>query len=101
VDASLIALDTILSQPREGELDHPISFASRKFSSAENNYMTKEREGLEMVYALQKFRHYLLGSHFKMYTYHFALIYLVNKPMLGGGEGGAGIHKWLLLFSGV
>jgi hypothetical protein len=35
---------------------------------------------------LQKFRHYLLGSHFKMYTYHSALKYLVNKPMLGGGE---------------
>jgi hypothetical protein len=37
-----------------------------------------------MVYALHKFRHYLLGSHFKMYTNHFALRYLVNKPMLGG-----------------
>jgi hypothetical protein len=39
-----------------------------------------------MVYALQKFRHYLLGSHFKMYTDHSALRYLVNKPVLGGGE---------------
>jgi len=37
-----------------------------------------------MVYALQKFRHYLLGSHFKMYTDHSALKYLVNKLVLGG-----------------
>jgi hypothetical protein len=86
VDASLIALDTVLSQLGEGELNRPIAFSSRKFSSAEKNYMKKEREGLEMVYALQKSIHYLLGSHSKMYTYHFALIYLVNKPMLGGGE---------------
>ena len=33
-----------------------------------------------MVYALQKFKHYLLGSHFKMFTDHSALKYLVNDP---------------------
>ena len=46
-----------------------------------------------MVYALKKFRHYLLGSHFKMFTDHFSLKYLVNKPMLGGR-----ICRWLILF---
>ena len=46
-----------------------------------------------MVYALQNFRHYLLGDHFKMFTDHFALRYLVNKPMLGGNIG-----RWLLHF---
>jgi hypothetical protein len=66
VDASSIALGIILAQPGEGGIDHSISFASRKLSSAERNYTTTEREGLAMVYALQKFRHYLLGSHFKM-----------------------------------
>eukprot|EP00253_Pinus_taeda_P035331 PITA_35331 len=52
-----------------------------------------EREGLAMVYALLKFRHYLLGGNFEMYTNHSALKYLVNKPMLGGK-----ICRWLLLF---
>ena len=46
-----------------------------------------------MVYALQKFRHYLLGAHFKMFTDHSILKYLDNKPMLGGR-----ICRWLLLF---
>ena len=46
-----------------------------------------------MVYALQKFRHYLLGGHFKMFIDHSALQYLVNKPVLGGR-----IYRWLLLF---
>jgi hypothetical protein len=36
-----------------------------------------------MVYVLQKFIHYLLGKHFKMFLDHFSLRYLVNKPMLG------------------
>ena len=93
VVASSIALGIILAQPGEGGIDHPIAFASRKLSSAERNYTTIEREGLAMVYALQKFRHYLLGSHFKMFTDHSALKYLVNKPVLGGK-----ICKWLILF---
>ena len=52
VDASSIPLGIILAQPREGGIDHPISFASRKLSSAERNYTTTEREGLAMVYSL-------------------------------------------------
>jgi hypothetical protein len=46
-----------------------------------------------VVYVLQKFRHYLLGSHFNMYTYHSTIRYLVNKRVLGGG-----ICRWLFLF---
>jgi hypothetical protein len=46
---------------------------------------TVEREGLAMVYALQKYRHYLLGQHFKMFTDNVSLRYLVNKPVLGEG----------------
>jgi hypothetical protein len=93
VDASAIALGAILVQQGTGELDHPIVFASRKLSESEHNYNTTEREGLAMVYALQKFRHYLLGKHFKMFIDHSTLKYLVNKPVLGGR-----ICIWLLLF---
>jgi hypothetical protein len=46
-----------------------------------------------MVYALQKFHHYLLGTPFKFFTDHSTLKYLVNKPVLGGR-----ICRWLLLF---
>jgi hypothetical protein len=46
-----------------------------------------------MVYALQKFKHYLLGHHFKVFTDHSALKYMVNKPMLVGR-----ICRWLFLF---
>ena len=84
VDASSIALRAVLAQPCAGDISHPLAFASRKLSISEINYTTTEREGLTMVYALQKFRHYLLGGHFKMFTDHSALKYLVNKPVLGG-----------------
>jgi hypothetical protein len=93
VDAYSIALGAVLAQPGEGEIDHPLAFSSRKLSIAKINYTTTEREGLSMVYALQIFFHYLLGGHFKMFTNHSALKYLVNKPMLGGR-----ICIWLLMF---
>jgi hypothetical protein len=93
VDASSIALGAVLAQPGTRDIDRPLAFYSRKLSRIEVNYTTTEREGLVMVYALQKFRHYLLGGHFKMFTDQFALKYLVNKPMLGGW-----ICRWLLLF---
>jgi hypothetical protein len=82
-----------LIQAGEGDIDYPITFSSRKLSNSEKNYNTTESEGLSMVYALYEFRHYLLGQHFKMCTYHFALRYLVNKLVLRGR-----ICRWLMLF---
>jgi len=82
VDASCIALGALSVQPREGDIDHPIAFASHKLSKAERNYSMTEWKGLAMVYALQNFRNYLLGVHFKMFIDHSMLKYLVNKPML-------------------
>jgi len=93
VDVSCIMLGAVLTQEGAEGVVHPIAFASQRLSKAEKNYSTTEREGLVMVYALQKYRHYLLGGHFKMYTDHSALKYLVNNPMLGGC-----ICRWLLLF---
>jgi hypothetical protein len=41
VDASTITLGEILTQLGVGDLDHHISFASRKLSESEHNYNTK------------------------------------------------------------
>jgi hypothetical protein len=93
VDASPIALGDMLAQPMEGDIDHLLAFSRRKLSTIEINYTTTEIEGLALVYALQKFHHYLLGGHFKMFVDHSVLKYLVNKTVLGGR-----ICRWLLLF---
>jgi hypothetical protein len=93
VDASSIALRVVPTQPRTGYIDHPLAFSSKKLSTTEINYTTTEREGLAMVYALQKFRHYLLGGHFKMFIDHSSLKYPVKNPLLWGR-----ICKWILLF---
>ncbi len=46
-----------------------------------------------MVYALHKFRHFLLGNKFVFYVDHVALVYLVNKPQVFRRT-----TIWLLLF---
>ena len=92
VDVSFIVLGAVITQEGGECLDHPIVFSSRRLSKVENNNFTTEHEGLAM-YALQKYRHYLLGGNFKMCTDYSTLNYLVNKPVLGGR-----ICRWLLLF---
>jgi hypothetical protein len=36
----VIALGEVLTQPGEGDIDHPISFSRRKLSDSEHNYNT-------------------------------------------------------------
>jgi hypothetical protein len=45
-----------------------------------------------MVYAVQKFRHYLLATPFTFFVDHQALMYLVNKPVIQGR-----VSRWLIL----
>jgi hypothetical protein len=94
IDASSISLGSYLVQPGARDLDHPIAFARRKLLELEQNYNTIERERIAMVYALQTFRNYLLGNHFKMFIDHYALKYIVNKPVLGGGESVYGCYYY-------
>jgi hypothetical protein len=68
-------------------------YSSKLFNFVDINYITIEREALVMVYALHKFKHYLLGNMFTFYVNHMALVYLVNKPQVSNR-----LARWLLLF---
>jgi len=68
-------------------------YVSRLLNNVEHNYGTIWRKTLAMVFALRKFKHYLLGSKFVFYVDHMALVYLVNKPQVSRR-----ITRWLLLF---
>ncbi len=56
-----------------GKSDQPIVYVSRLLNSAEQNYSTIERKALAMVFALHKFKHYLLGNKFVFYVDHIWL----------------------------
>ena len=92
IDASNFAIGCVLAQPHEHNMDFPVSYASRQLNSAEKNYTTTEREGLGMIYAVKKYRHYLLANKFVFFTNHQALLYLVKKPCNTGR-----IVRWFLI----
>lgn len=77
-DANDSALGAVLGQRREGKL-HVIYYASRVLNSSQINYATIEKEMLVVVFAIDKFRSYLVGSKAIVYTDHSALKYLLNK----------------------
>ena len=93
IDASGLAIGAILTQLRDDGMDYPIVYSRRKLNKAKRIYSTTEREPLGMVFALQKYRQYLLANPFIFYTDHQALKYLIIKPLHHGK-----ICRWLFLF---
>ncbi|KAM2983177.1 hypothetical protein FF2_009137 [Malus domestica] len=90
-DASDYALGVVLGQ-RKDKQPHVIYYASRTLNDAQLNYSTTEKELLAVVFALDKFRSYLLGTKVIIYTDHAALKYLLTKK-----EAKPRLIRWMLL----
>ncbi len=90
--AYLLVVGAMMFQILTGKSDQSMVYASRLLNRTYHNYSTIKREALAMVFALHKFKHYLLGNKFICYV-HMLFFYLVNKPQVSGR-----ISRWLLLF---
>ncbi|CAN6695187.1 unnamed protein product [Malus baccata var. baccata] len=90
-DASDYALDAVLGQ-RKDKQPHVIYYASRTLNDAQLNYSTTEKELIAVVFALDKFRSYLLGTKVIIYTDHAALKYLLTKK-----KAKPRLIRWMLL----
>ncbi|CAL9000839.1 unnamed protein product [Prunus brigantina] len=90
-DASDYALGAVLGQ-RKDKKPHVIYYASRTLNDAQLNYSTTEKELLAIVFALDKFRSYLLGTKVIIYSDHAALKYLLTKK-----EAKPRLIRWMLL----
>ena len=60
-DASDFAIGAMLGQREDGK-PYVIYYASKTLNEAQRNYTTTEKELLAVVFALDKFRAYLVGS---------------------------------------
>ena len=77
-DASDYAIGAALGQ-RVDRIPHVIYYASMTLNDAQLNYSTTEKEMLAVVFALEKFRSYLIGCKIIVFTDHAALKYLLTK----------------------
>ncbi|CAN6544105.1 unnamed protein product [Malus baccata var. baccata] len=90
-DASDYAIGAVLGQ-RRNKQPHVIHYASRTINDAQLNYSTTEKELLAVVFALDKFRSYLLGTKVIVYSDHAALKYLLTKK-----EAKPRLLRWMFL----
>ena len=77
VDACGQGIGGILQQDR-----HPIAYESRQLRIHEKNYPTHDLELLAVIYALKKWRHYLLSQTFELVTDHKSLKWIFTQPDL-------------------
>lgn len=70
VDASPVGLSAVLAQrdPKDSSVASLVAFASRLLSDVEGRYSQFERETLAAVWGCEKFRMYLIGCRFSLFT---------------------------------
>ena len=68
------------------------SHITNSIPKAQENYSTTEKEMLAIVFACEKFRPYILGSHVIVHTDHAAIKYLMSKK-----EAKPRLIRWVLL----
>ncbi|CAJ2663201.1 unnamed protein product [Trifolium pratense] len=90
-DASDYAVGAVLGQ-RHAKFFHAIYYASKVLNENQVNYSTTEKELLAVIFALEKFRSYLIGSKVIIFTDHAALKFLLTK-----GDSKPRLLRWILL----
>ena len=90
-DASDTTIGAVMAQ-EENHLPYAIYFISKNMIPAELHYTATEKEFLAVIYAINKFRHYITGYSTFVHIYHSAIKYLMNKYITN-----ARVTRWLLL----
>ena len=90
-DASDFVVGAVLGQ-RIDKKPTDICYTSKMLADAQLSFTTTEKELLAVVFALEKFRPYILGSKIIVYTDHAALKYLLSKK-----DAKPRLIRWVLL----
>ena len=90
-DAIDYVMGDVLGQKAD-KMFRAIYYSSKNFNEAQENYSTTEKEMLAMVFACEKFRPYILGSHVIIHTDHAEIKYLMAKK-----EAKPRLIRWVLL----
>jgi hypothetical protein len=90
-DASDYVVGALLGQSKDKK-HYVISCTSKTLTGPQLNYATMEKELLVVVFAIKKFRSYLVGAKVIVYTDHAALKHLLTKK-----DAKPRLIRWILL----
>ena len=90
-DANDYAMGALLGHRTE-KIFRAIYYAGKTFNEAQENYSTTKKEMLALVFACEKFRPYILGSHVIVHTDHIDIKYLMAKK-----DDKPRLIRWVLL----
>jgi hypothetical protein len=90
-DASDYAVGAVLGQTKDKK-HHAIAYASKTLTGHQLNYATTKKELLAIIFAIKKFRSYLVGAKIIIYSDHAALKYLLTKK-----DAKPRLIRWILL----
>jgi hypothetical protein len=90
-DASDYAIRAVLGQSKDKK-HYAISYASKTLTGPELNCATTEKELLALIFAIEKFRSYLVDAKVIFYIDHAALKYLLTKK-----DAKTCMIRWILL----
>lgn len=97
-DASPYGLGAVISH-LDGKNERPIAFASRSLSKSEKNYSQIEKEGLAIMFGLEKFYLYLCGRQFTLYTDHKPLMHIFNPSRGIPVQTASRLQRWAIQLS--
>jgi hypothetical protein len=80
-DSSQYGAGAVLFQFDEQGREHPIAYASRKYTLAERNYCTFQQEAAAVVWSLEKFSNFHQGHHVIVQSDHKNLSWIKKTAM--------------------
>lgn len=89
-DASGVGIGAVLTQNK-----HPVAFLSKTLSPKNQALSVYDKEMLAVLYAIDKWRPYLLGHQFTIITDHQTLKHLLDQRIATPAQ-----HKWLVKLLG-
>ena len=101
-DASPVGLGAVLAQSDDSGEDgnlRPVCFLSRSLTAPERNYSQVEKEGLGVLWAMERLKQYVWGRHVTIFTDHKPLLKLFGHEQEIPSRVANRIIRWSIRLS--